>query len=355
MKIEKNELSGKIGQVKSIVPSRTTIEALKGVLCADGYLIASDTNLTVKAKLEGIEEETEPFIIPAKAFDFINSLPDGELDISIKSGNIVIKTGKIKNQFKTLDAALFAYTKSIDTEAEPAKISALKLKKAIDHVLYAVATNGNNQQMTGMFLECKGGKLNFVGLDGHRIAWDCIEYDGNFQIIVPRTAMENVKKLNFEGDISIYHDENGTLFKSDGYEVYTRIIQGEYFKYEAMFQSGDIFTIINRKVLMEAINRARLCGSAEDKAPVIMDMSGDTIGLTYRSTMADFHEEIPVIEPFEKDLKIAFDPRLMMDSLKAFECDTVTLEFTSAKQPALIKADDSDMTALVLPVNFKEA
>lgn len=37
MKIEKNELSGKIGQLKSIVPSRTTIEALKGVLCADGY------------------------------------------------------------------------------------------------------------------------------------------------------------------------------------------------------------------------------------------------------------------------------------------------------------------------------
>lgn len=319
MKIEKNELSGKIGQLKSIVPSRTTIEALKGVLCADGYLIASDTNLTVKAKLEGIEEETEPFIIPAKAFDFINSLPDGELDISIKSGNIVIKTGKIKNQFKTLDAALFAYTKSIDTEAEPAKISALKLKKAIDHVLYAVATNGNNQQMTGMFLECKGGKLNF------------------------------------EGDISIYHDENGTLFKSDGYEVYTRIIQGEYFKYEAMFKSGDIFTIINRKVLMDAINRARLCGSAEDKAPVIMNMSGDTIGITYRSVMADFHEDIPVMEPFEKDLKIAFDPRLMMDSLKAFECDTVTMELTSAKFPALIKADDSDMTALVLPVNFKEA
>lgn len=86
-----------------------------------------------------------------------------------------------------------------------------------------------------------------------------------------------------------------------------------------------------------------------------MNMSGDTIGITYRSVMADFHEDIPVMEPFEKDLKIAFDPRLMMDSLKAFECDTVTMELTSAKFPALIKADDSDMTALVLPVNFKEA
>lgn len=80
MRINKSEQSKKIGQLKGIVPSRTTIEALKGVLCSDGYLIASDTNLTVKAKLEGMEEETEPFIIPAKAFDFIGSLPDGELE-----------------------------------------------------------------------------------------------------------------------------------------------------------------------------------------------------------------------------------------------------------------------------------
>ena len=85
MRINKSELSKKIGQLKGIVPSRTTIEALKGVLCSDGYLIASDTNLTIKAKLEGMEEETEPFIIPAKAFDFIGSLPDGELDISVST------------------------------------------------------------------------------------------------------------------------------------------------------------------------------------------------------------------------------------------------------------------------------
>lgn len=209
MRINKSELSKKIGQLKGIVPSRTTIEALKGVLCSDGYLIASDTNLTIKAKLEGMEEETEPFIIPAKAFDFIGSLPDGELDISVSKGNLVIKTGTIKNQFKTLDAELFAYTKSIDTDKEPAKIPALKLKKAIDHVIYAVAVSGSNQQMLGMYLECMDGKLNFVGLDGHRIAWDCIDYEGEFQIIVPRAAMENVKKMDFEGDVSIYHDGNG--------------------------------------------------------------------------------------------------------------------------------------------------
>lgn len=317
MRINKSELSKKIGQLKGIVPSRTTIEALKGVLCSDGYLIASDTNLTVKAKLEGMEEETEPFIIPAKAFDFIGSLPDGELEVSVSKGNLVIKTGKIKNQFKTLGAELFAYTKSIDTDKEPAKIPALKLKKAIDHVIYAVAVSGSNQQMLGMYLECMDGKLNFVGLDGHRIAWDCIDYEGEFQIIVPRAAMENVKKMDFEGDVSIYHDGNGALFKSEEYEVYTRIIQGEYFKYKKMFMSGEMFTIIDRRVLMEAINRARLCGSAEDKAPVIMDMSGyivklDTLltEMVNKSVLTDNKNllenfKFMMEEPQETDIKIS--------------------------------------------------
>ena len=54
-------------------------------------------------------------------------------------------------------------------------------------------------------------------------------------------------------------------------------------------------------------------------------------------------------------LRIAFNPKFLMDSLKVFENDKVQLIFTSAKFPVAIKADDSDMTALVLPVNFKEA
>lgn len=354
MRIDKGELSRKIGQLKGIVPTRTTVEALKGVLCTDGYLIASDTRLTAKAKLEGIEEESEPFIIPQKAFDFISSLPDGELEIRESGGNVVIKTGSIKNQFRTLQAGLFAYTKNIDTDNEPSKIPATKLKKAIDHVLYAVALSAGNKAMEGMLLECKDGKLNFVGLDGHRIAWDYIDYDGEFKIIVPRAAMENVKKMDFTGDISIYHDENGALFKSDDYEVYTRIIQGNYFKYEGMFKNGEFFAIVDRKVLVEAINRARRCSFSDDKAPVVMSISGNTVGLTYRSALADFHEEIPIDDPIEKDLRIGFDPRILMDSLKAFECDTITMEFTGARQPVLIKADDSDMTALVLPVVIKE-
>lgn len=358
MKIEKNELAKKIGQLKGIVPSRTTIEALKGVLYKDGYLIAANNELTVKAKIEVIEDEengTQPFIIPEKAFELISSLPIGEMEITTSSDLVTFKMGKIKNQFKTLPANQFSYARDSIASDEMATIPADKLKTAISHVVYAVAASGTNPVMTGMYMHCSDGKINFVGLDGHRIAWDCIDYEGDFKLIVPKAALDKLLKLDFEGDVAISHDANGALFRCENYEVYTRLIQGEYFKYEQMFQKGNIYTVLERRVFLDAINRARLCGSADDKAPVIFEMTGNVIHISYRNSVADYKEDVPVQMEFENSMKIAFDPKLLMDSLKAFECDNVSMEFNTAKTPAIIKAEDSDMTALVLPVNFKEA
>ncbi|KAI4450616.1 hypothetical protein C823_005153 [Eubacterium plexicaudatum ASF492] len=41
MKIEKAELAGKIAKLKSVVPKKTNIPALQGILVRDSYLTAS--------------------------------------------------------------------------------------------------------------------------------------------------------------------------------------------------------------------------------------------------------------------------------------------------------------------------
>ena len=82
--------------MKGIVPKKTTMPALQGILVKDGFLIASNTEMTVKVKLEGAENEY--FIIPERAFDLISNLPDGEMNISVTGKNIItIQVDKIKN------------------------------------------------------------------------------------------------------------------------------------------------------------------------------------------------------------------------------------------------------------------
>lgn len=101
MKIQKTELAAKLNQIKGVVPKKTTMPILQGILVKEGYLIANNLEMTIKAKLEGTEDEC--FIIPERAFDLINNLPDGEIDITISGGNtMTIKADKIKNKYQTM-------------------------------------------------------------------------------------------------------------------------------------------------------------------------------------------------------------------------------------------------------------
>ena len=353
MRLDKNELTKKISQMKSILPKNPSMGALQGILLKDGYVTASNTEVTVKAKLEGVEGC--PGVIPAKMIDFISSLPAGDMVLDFHQDMVVLEMGEIKNKFKTFPADGFAYERQNFSVQMLTSVSAARLKKAMGHVINAIPTGSNNQMMNGMYFECKSGRLNIVGLDGHRAVWDSLELDGDFQFIVPKATVEKLLQLDLNGDIRISCDQYAAIFETEDYEVYTRLIDGNYFAYRKMFIFGEIHTSIEKKLLVDAINRAKLCGSLEDKVPVVLDIKGTAIQITYKSLFTNYQEEVPLQTDVGEGLRIAFNPKFLLDSLKVFENDKVQLIFTSAKFPVAIKADDSDMTALVLPVNFKEA
>lgn len=67
MKVQKYEIARVIDKLKSIVQKNDQFPALGGILVKDGYLIASNSEITMKVKLEA--SEGSYFIIPMKAFD----------------------------------------------------------------------------------------------------------------------------------------------------------------------------------------------------------------------------------------------------------------------------------------------
>lgn len=356
MRVDRSDLAKKINQLKGIVPKTTTVDALKGILCENGYLIASNNELTVKAKLEGMGDDN--FIIPVKAFDLINNLPDGEVDITCQEDEkLIIKMGNIKNQLKTHGASKFIYSReSIETTGE-ALLVAEELIEAISHVIYAIPDKDISAVMGGMYFECLDSNLNLVGLDGKRMAWDIVQYTGDFKLIIPKVALEKVMQLNMHGDLSFSYDKSSAVFKTDEYEIYTRLIEGEYFNYRhmiTMLSDENIKTVVDRRALLEAMNRVRLCEDSNDKVPVVLNLSENTIHINYKNSTSNYIEEVAVKEKFCKELKIAFNPKFIIESLKSFDCTNVIMLFDSKRTPVHIKAEDCDMTSLVVPVNFVE-
>ncbi len=346
MKIQKTDLAQKLNKIKGVVPKKTTMPVLQGILVRDGYLIASNMEMTVKAKIEGIEGES--FIIPERAFDLINNLPDGEMEISVAAGNIItIKADKIKNKYQTLDPAQFPATASQDNGSE-LRIKAEMLLESMKRVSYAVPAQNTNTVMTAMCLQATGGQLNFAGLDGHVLAWDKIDYDGEFELLIPKNTVDKMKSLGLSGEVQIRHNKTGAVFITEDFEIYTRLIEGEYFKYQTLFKELPLHTVVSRIALLDAMTRAKMC--TEERCPVRFEMDGGALSLSIKDNTTDYHETIELQEDIAEALTIGFDARLVLETLKAFDCENVGLSFGGPKMPMIVEAEDSDFKTIVLPV-----
>lgn len=154
-----------------------------------------------------------------------------------------------------------------------------------------------------------------------------------------------------------YSDEmitatNIITFKSDEYTIYTRLIEGKYFAYQKMFTEGEINTCASRTALIGAMTRAKMC--TEEKQPAVFQIEDDVLNISIRDKLADYQEQVPLQETVCKSIRLGFDSRLVLETLKAFTCDNIALGFTSPRTPMIVEAEDSDMKAMVLPVAIRE-
>ena len=233
-------------------------------------------------------------------------------------------------------------------EGNELTINAETLLESMKRVSYAVAVQGNNPVMSSMCLQAAGGKLNFVGLDGHVLAWDKVDYDGEFELLIPKNTVDKLKSLGMSGNVQIRHSKTGAVFITEDLEVYTRLIEGEYFKYQAMFKEFSLHTSVSRVSLLDAMTRAKMC--TEERCPVRFEMDGHSLNLSIRDKTTDYHETIELREDMAEALTIGFDARLVLETLKAFDCENVGVSFGGPKMPMIVEAEDSDFKTIVLPV-----
>ena len=91
----------------------------------------------------------------------------------------------------------------------------------------------------------------------------------------------------------------------------------------------------------------------EGRCPVRFELDKSTLNLSMKDKMTDYYETVDLQEEMPKALAIGFDARLVLETLKAFDCKNVKLSFDSPKIPMLVEAEDSDFKAIVLPVAIK--
>ena len=108
---------------------------------------------------------------------------------------------------------------------------------------------------------------------------------------------------------------------------------------------------INKRELLECIDRATLLVKEGDKKPIIINITDETMVLKINSTVGSMNEEID-IEKQGKDLMIGFNPKFMIDALRVIDDEQVDIYLVNPKAPCFIRDTAENYIYLILPVNF---
>ncbi len=362
---KENLLRG-VNIVSKAVPTRTTMAILECILIDASTneikLMANDMELGIETKIEGTIEERGIIALDAKIFsDIVRKLPNSDVTIETDSSfKTIISCEKAKFNIVGKSGDDFSYIPYIEKN-EAIVISQFTLKEVIRQTIFSIADNDNNKLMTGELFEINENQMKVVSLDGHRISIRNIELKNNYdqrKVVVPGKTLQEISKIipgGVEDDVLIYLTNNHIVFDFDTTTVVSRLIEGEYFKIDQMLSSDyDTKVKINKRELLDCIDRSTLLVKEGDKKPIIMNITEGSMELRINSFIGSMDEEID-IDKEGKDIMIGFNPKFFIDALRVIDEEDICLFMVNPKAPCFIKDDEGKFIYLILPVNFNTA
>lgn len=361
----KEKLTTALGIVSRAIPTRTANPILSCILfdaSGDGVtLIANYSEFGISTKVEGIVSEKGKVALDARLVsDIIRKLEGGEELVNIETDQNFTTRISCSDVLFTIpgrDGEEFAYLPQIEKEHRLC-LTQFTLKEVIRKTIFAAALNDSNKMMGGEFVNIRGRVATFVALDGHRVAVRNVtlrEGDETFHAIIPGKTMNEISKImedDNEKEVELFFSKNHVLFSFEGTMVLSRLIEGEYFKIEHMLSKDYATKLeINRVKLLSNIDRSTILIKESDHKPIILDIGDQKLALKVKSSYGSMDGELPC-EKTGKDLLIAFNPKFLMDALRAIDDETVTLYFTNAKSPCFLRDEHDSFVYLILPVNF---
>lgn len=362
----KSNLLHGVNIVSKAVPTRTTMAILECILidasANEIKLTANDMELGIETKIEGEITERGVIALDAKIFsEIVRKLPDSDVTIETDATfKTTITCEKAKFNIVGKSGDDFSYIPFIERN-EPIVMSQFTLKEVIRQTIFSIADNDNNKLMTGELFEIEENDLKVVSLDGHRISIRNIELKDNYshkKVVVPGKTLQEVSKIlpgSAEDEVSIFLTDNHIVFEFENTTVVSRLIEGEYFKIEQMLSSDyETKVKINKRELLDCIDRATLLVKEGDKKPIIMNITDGTMELKINSFIGSMNEDIDIAKE-GKDILIGFNPKFFIDALRVIDEEEVTLYMVNPKAPCFIKDDEGTFIYLILPVNFNAA
>ncbi|MEZ0118119.1 UNVERIFIED_ORG: DNA polymerase-3 subunit beta [Heyndrickxia coagulans] len=374
--ILRNRLIESVQDVSKAITSRTTIPILTGIKITaseEGITFTgSDSDISIESFVPREEDgdeiaviqQTGGIVLQAKIFgELVKKLPMDIVEIEVANQfQTIIRSGKSNFNLNGLDAEEYPHLPQI-TEDKVIRIPADILKNLIRQTVFAVSTAETRPILTGVNWSIKGSRLNCIATDSHRLAQRTAEIetaaDAEYNIVIPGKSLNELNKILPDSNetVEIVITDNQVLFKAKHLLFFSRLLEGNYPDTSRLIPTdGKTEIVVNTKEFLQAIDRASLLAKEGQNANVVKlssvtDMPG-TIEITSNSPeIGKVTDRVNCKSIEGEEVKISFSSKYMMDALRALEGTEITIRFTGAMRPFIIRPVNDDTTLqLILPV-----
>lgn len=351
-----------INIVLKAIPAKTTMPILECVVI-EAYgdeikLTTNDMSLGIETKLPAEIEEDGTILVKAKMIaDIIRKLPDEDIYFEAdENENILLFCGKSKFNLSGKSHEEFPMLPEIE-KTKKIEISQFTLREMIRQTIFSISNNENNKILTGELFEINGDEFKIASLDLHRVSIRKMQlkesYD-DIKVVIPGKTLNEVSKIltgGIEDEVRIFFSKNHVLFEMENTVIISRLIEGNFYNINQML-SNDYETkvIVNKKEFLDCIDRATLLLREAENKPVIMNVKNNEIKMEMNTKVGSMDESIQ-IEKEGKDIRIAFDPKFLIDVLRVIDEEEICMYMFNSKAPCFIR-DDNTYNYLILPVNL---
>ena len=362
---ERNALLASLSAVVGVVERRHTLPILSNLLLEKKAgkltLLATDLELQVSTQLENPDggEDFAITIAARKLFDIVRALPDSaKVKLDTKDSQVVVSAGKSRFTLQTLPVADFPRVETGAGLGEAIRLPQKTLKRLLQLVQFAMASQDIRYYLNGMLLVLDGKKLRAVATDGHRLSYAETELESAVEareVIIPRKTVVELSKLLSDVDepVELRIGANQVTITLPGTELVTKVVDGKFPDFQRVIPADQPRHLKgNRQSVMQALQRAAILSNEKFRG-VRLVMSENTLGVVCNNNeQEEAADEIEV--SYNGDpLDVGFNVTYLLDGLGAVNTDEITLSLGDANSSMLLTSDgEPGFKYVVMPMRI---
>ncbi len=339
------------------VATRTTLPITNNVFLATDQsrlkLAATNLEMAITCWIGAKVEEEGAITVPARLLtEFINSLPNDKVDISLplQTKTLELKCARFEARISGVDAKDFPPIPKIE-QGITTKVEVEALHWGITQVVFAAASEESRPVLTGVDAEFDGDLLTLAAADGFRLAVYKLSLatpvSQKTEVIIPARTLAELNRLMTDQEeaveITVNPNKSQALFRLKNIELVSQLVQGTFPNYAQLIpQSYNTRVVIDVAAFLRATKTASIF--ARDGSGIVRlvivpggELTPGKMTISARSEeIGDDVGEIDAIVEGE-EAKIAFNGKYLTDALGVLRETQVALETTNPSSPGVIR------------------